>query len=143
MVHQRGCYIKPVSCSSQLAIFHRSPFFHTMAAPTSIPLFPADTLVDEPKSLGKTTSSEKTSAQPASDLESVEPKISTLTKYLLLAMFCLAQFLDAFNVSALFSAIPALTEALKINASEATWLISAFQLTFASFLLVVCYILCP
>ncbi|KAI0699480.1 MFS general substrate transporter [Cerioporus squamosus] len=51
-------------------------------------------------------------------------------------MFCLAQFLDAFNNSALFSAIPALVTSLSMNVAESTWLISGFQLTFASFLLI-------
>ncbi|KAF9242847.1 major facilitator superfamily domain-containing protein [Melanogaster broomeanus] len=51
-------------------------------------------------------------------------------------MFCLAQFLDAFNNSALFSAIPVLEESMGITGSESVWVISAFQLTFASFLLI-------
>ena len=45
--------------------------------------------------------------------------------------------MDAANNSALFSAIPALVEAFGITESESTWIISAFQLTFASFLLIV------
>ncbi|KAF7796427.1 hypothetical protein EIP86_007604 [Pleurotus ostreatoroseus] len=47
-----------------------------------------------------------------------------------------AQFLDAFNNSALFSAIPSLIRDLGFTEGESTWLISAFQLTFASFLLI-------
>lgn len=62
---------------------------------------------------------------------------STARKYVLLLIFCLAQFLDAFNNSSLFSAIPALVISLDMTESESTWIISAFQLTFASFLLVV------
>ena len=65
------------------------------------------------------------------------PKYSNARKYVLLFIFCLAQFLDAFNNSALFSAIPSLIEDLHITESESTWIISAFQLTFASFLLIV------
>ncbi|KDQ57949.1 hypothetical protein JAAARDRAFT_193433 [Jaapia argillacea MUCL 33604] len=61
---------------------------------------------------------------------------SKARKYVLLIVFCLAQFLDSFNNSALFSAVPALTLSLHINESESSWLFSAFQLTFASFLLV-------
>jgi len=41
------------------------------------------------------------------------------------------------SVSALFSAIPIMTHELSLNASEAVWLVSAYQLTFASFLLCV------
>ena len=62
---------------------------------------------------------------------------STARRYLLLVIFCLAQFLDAFNNSALFSAIPSLVRDLGFTEGESTWLISAFQLTFASFLLIV------
>ncbi|OJA09891.1 hypothetical protein AZE42_06756 [Rhizopogon vesiculosus] len=57
-------------------------------------------------------------------------------KLVLLAIFCLAQFLDSFNNSALFSAIPALDIAMGMTESQSTWIISAFQLTFASFLLI-------
>jgi MFS family permease len=68
------------------------------------------------------------------DLRNV-PRLSFLRRYTLLLLFCLAQFIDAFNNSALFSAIPVIQEDIGINAAEAVWLISAFSLTFASFLL--------
>ncbi len=55
----------------------------------------------------------------------------------LLLLFCLAQFIDVFNNAALFSAIPSLIIELHMSTAESTWLISAFQLTFASFLLIV------
>ncbi|KAG1858472.1 major facilitator superfamily domain-containing protein [Suillus subluteus] len=51
-------------------------------------------------------------------------------------MLCLAQFLDAFNNSALFSAIPTLEVSMGMTESQSTWIISAFKLTFASFLLI-------
>ncbi|EGN97457.1 hypothetical protein SERLA73DRAFT_110686 [Serpula lacrymans var. lacrymans S7.3] len=78
------------------------------------PLSPAETLVDGLPS----------------------PKLSTARKLVLLTIFCLAQFLDSFNNSALFSAIPALELSLNMTESQSTWIISAFQLTFASFLLI-------
>ncbi|KZV98383.1 MFS general substrate transporter [Exidia glandulosa HHB12029] len=59
----------------------------------------------------------------------------TVRKYTLLLLFCVSQFLDAFNVSALFSAIPVMTVQLDLSASESVWLVSAYQLTFAAFLL--------
>ena len=87
-----------------------------IAPPTSSnPLSPTQTLVD-----GR-----------------VPQKYSAARRYVLLLIFCLAQFLDAVNNSALFSAIPDLENSLGINEAESTWLISAFQLTFASFLLIV------
>lgn len=67
----------------------------------------------------------------------MSPVLSTFRRYVLLLIFCLAQFLDAFNNSALFPAIPTLVDALGMTSSEQVWIISAFQLTFASFLLIV------
>jgi predicted MFS family arabinose efflux permease len=61
--------------------------------------------------------------------------MSNLRRYTLLLIFCLAQFIDAFNLSSLFSAIPAIKHDLNMSDIEAVWLISAFALTFASFLL--------
>jgi len=63
--------------------------------------------------------------------------ISDFRKFTLLIAFSIAQFLDILNVSALFSAIPVISEHLSLSPSEAVWLISAYQLTFASFLLLV------
>jgi len=74
----------------------------------------------------------------AGTLVDVQPKELPLSrKLVLLAMFCLSQFLDAFNGSALFSALPSLQISMDMTESESTWMISAFQLTFASFLLIV------
>ncbi|KAH7926177.1 MFS general substrate transporter [Leucogyrophana mollusca] len=54
---------------------------------------------------------------------------------LLLLLFCLAQFLDVFNSSALFTAIASITVTLRLSVANSVWLLSAYQLTFASFLL--------
>ncbi|KAH7108479.1 MFS general substrate transporter [Auriculariales sp. MPI-PUGE-AT-0066] len=63
------------------------------------------------------------------------PTYSALRKYTLLMIFCFSQFLDAFNVSALFSAIPIMSDQLQLSSSEAVWLVSAYQLSFAALLL--------
>ncbi|KAJ8579844.1 MFS general substrate transporter, partial [Rhizopogon salebrosus TDB-379] len=63
-------------------------------------------------------------------------ELSLTRKLVLLCIFCLAQFLDAFNCSSLYSALPALESSLGMTESQSTWIISAFQLTFASFLLI-------
>ncbi|KAI0654324.1 MFS general substrate transporter [Cubamyces menziesii] len=83
-------------------------------------------------------SSKPTALSPAQTLVDgrVPQKYSPVRRYVLLLIFCLAQFLDAFNNSALFSAIPSLVTALDMSEAESTWIISAFQLTFASFLLI-------
>ncbi|KAJ7751977.1 major facilitator superfamily domain-containing protein [Mycena metata] len=62
-------------------------------------------------------------------------QLSLAKKCALLALFCLAQFLDVFNGSALYATIPTLRKDLGYSETGATWLISAYQLTFASFLL--------
>lgn len=64
-------------------------------------------------------------------------RLSNARRYTLLITFCLAQFLDAFINAALFSAMPSLIDSLGFTESETTWVMSAFQLTSASFLLVV------
>jgi len=75
---------------------------------------------------------------PAGTLVDGEPKKLSLTrKLVLLAMCCLAQFLDGLNISALFSAIPALQISMGMTEGQSIWVISACQLTFASFLLIV------
>ncbi|KIM87717.1 hypothetical protein PILCRDRAFT_258683 [Piloderma croceum F 1598] len=63
-------------------------------------------------------------------------KLSPIRKNVLLMLFCLAAFLDAFNNNSLYSALPSLVLSLGITESETTWVMSAFQLTFASFLLI-------
>ncbi|THU85952.1 MFS general substrate transporter [Dendrothele bispora CBS 962.96] len=61
--------------------------------------------------------------------------LSSARKSLLLAVFCFAQFLDTFNNSSLFSAIPRISDSLDITNANSVWLLSAYQLTFAAFLL--------
>jgi hypothetical protein len=63
--------------------------------------------------------------------------VSNIRKFLLLVAFSIAQFVDVMNTSSLFPGIPAISEDLHFTTSEAVWLISAYQLTFASFLLLV------
>lgn len=67
----------------------------------------------------------------------VPQRYSVGKRYTLLVIFCLAQFLDAMNNCALFSAIPSLVIDLGMTSNESTWIIAGFQLTFASFLLIV------
>ncbi|KAG1788948.1 major facilitator superfamily domain-containing protein [Suillus plorans] len=75
--------------------------------------------------------------QPLSPAETpVHHELSLTRRLILLFMFCLAQFLDAFSNSALFSAIPVLEVSMGMTDSQSTWIMSAFQLTFASFLLI-------
>ncbi|KIJ41092.1 hypothetical protein M422DRAFT_255938 [Sphaerobolus stellatus SS14] len=71
---------------------------------------------------------EETTSSPFSSL-------ATIRRAILLVVFCLAQFLDSFNNSALFAAIPPIAVDLNIDNSRAVWLVSAYQLTFAALLL--------
>ncbi|OAX36161.1 MFS general substrate transporter [Rhizopogon vinicolor AM-OR11-026] len=74
---------------------------------------------------------------PSVTLVDGEPKgLSRTRKLVLLVIFCLVQFLDDFNNSALFSAIPAIDISMGMTESQSTWILTASQLTFASFLLI-------
>ncbi|KAJ8592754.1 MFS general substrate transporter [Rhizopogon salebrosus TDB-379] len=74
---------------------------------------------------------------PAGTLGDDELKeLSLARKLVLLCIFCIARFLDAFNAASLYCALPALETSLGMTESQSTWMISAFQLTFASFLLI-------
>ncbi|KAG1727619.1 major facilitator superfamily domain-containing protein [Suillus lakei] len=74
---------------------------------------------------------------PARDLEHVvrRPTLSNAHRYTLLLIFCITQFLYTTTNSALFSAIPSLVQKFDFTQSQSVWIISAYQLTFASFLL--------
>jgi hypothetical protein len=63
------------------------------------------------------------------------PPMTNVRRYVLLLLFCGAQFMDAFNNTSLFTAIPSIVTALRLDEAESVWLISSFALTFASFLL--------
>ncbi|KAG6858922.1 hypothetical protein C0995_012888, partial [Termitomyces sp. Mi166 len=63
-------------------------------------------------------------------------ELSSLRKTVLLIFLCLAQFLDTFANSSLFAAIPPISVQLNITNADSVWLISGYQLTFASLLLV-------
>lgn len=68
-------------------------------------------------------------------------RMATLGKYrkfALITVFSLAQFMDAFNNSSLFPAVPILSKIFNIKPNETTWLFAAYQATFAAFLLIVC-----
>ena len=80
--------------------------------------------------------SQPSASQPNDAVQPIKV-YSQLRKYSLLAVFCLAQFLDIFNLSAAFAAIPTIAKDLNMNGSESVWIISALQLTFSAFLLVV------
>jgi len=62
--------------------------------------------------------------------------LSRATKKLILAVLCFALFLDTFNNSSLFAAIPTISIELNIANSQSPWLLSAYQLTFAALLLI-------
>ncbi|KIM20680.1 hypothetical protein M408DRAFT_333858 [Serendipita vermifera MAFF 305830] len=62
-------------------------------------------------------------------------KVSKLRKIFLLLMFTCASFLDSFGNSALFPAVPVIAEELSFDPSETVWIISAYVITLAAFLL--------
>ena len=63
--------------------------------------------------------------------------ISNARRYFLFAIFCIANLLDAYNLNALFAGLPALKNAFGLSEVDASWVMSGFELTYASFLLIV------
>ncbi|KAF8308262.1 MFS general substrate transporter, partial [Clavulina sp. PMI_390] len=57
-------------------------------------------------------------------------------KYLMLFLFCFAEFMDSFIGSALYPAINVLETDLKVGPAEVTWSFAAYSATFAAFLLI-------
>ncbi|EJC99629.1 MFS general substrate transporter [Fomitiporia mediterranea MF3/22] len=79
--------------------------------------------------------SDAASGPPSVTVTPAPPAFSKAVKNTLLFIFCSAQFLDAFNNSAFFAAIPPLAQDLNISNSSSVWIISAYQLTYAALLL--------
>ncbi|KAF8677372.1 Major Facilitator Superfamily [Rhizoctonia solani] len=100
-----------------------------MGTPKGIELTPAPTLVVDP-----INEKEKSIIEEAEVTELANTK--ALRKYALLAVFCLGQFLDTMNNSAMFPAIPAISHQVGLTESDSVWLFAAYQATFASFLLI-------
>jgi hypothetical protein len=124
----------------------RGPSFDEAPTAVATPRLSEKKLSEDGKPAGVVLTATNTVDTLAVDQASVSPEdepapalaqASTARKLALLAIFTLAEFLDAFNNSALFPAIPNITSQLKFDASETVWIISAYQLTFAAFLLVV------
>jgi MFS family permease len=61
--------------------------------------------------------------------------VTPLMRGVLLTVCYLAQTIDSYNGAAFFVAIPPISFQLGIDSDTSVWLISAYQLTFASFLL--------
>ncbi|KAI0666963.1 MFS general substrate transporter [Trametes maxima] len=62
--------------------------------------------------------------------------VSNARRYVLFAMFCVANMLDAHNLNALFTALPVLRTVFGLNEADSSWIMSSFELTYAAFLLV-------
>jgi hypothetical protein len=86
------------------------------------------------------SSAEKTDEATLATIENQSPHVSYISSFrkgILLLLFSVAQFIDICNVSEMFTAIPTMARALKYTESQSVWLVSGYQLTFASFLLMV------
>ncbi|KAJ8502791.1 hypothetical protein ONZ45_g11427 [Pleurotus djamor] len=70
----------------------------------------------------------------AEDSEGVN--LSGTRKALMLAIVCFAQFFDIFNANAAIVSLPSMGEDLHFAPAELQWVLSAYTLTFASFLLI-------
>ncbi|KAG0233031.1 hypothetical protein BGX31_004971, partial [Mortierella sp. GBA43] len=57
-------------------------------------------------------------------------------KWVILVVFCLAQFLDVANLSAVNISLPTIKAELHFSESQLPWIVNAFTLTFGTFLLI-------
>ncbi|KAJ3871151.1 MFS general substrate transporter [Lentinula edodes] len=69
------------------------------------------------------------------DVPSSSPTLSVLVRLLLVAIFSWALFVDAFMTSAMVISLDKIGLELRVTASVIPWLITAYNLTFGSFLL--------
>ncbi|KAG9224436.1 hypothetical protein CCMSSC00406_0009478 [Pleurotus cornucopiae] len=88
-------------------------------------------------------SKEKTSSSPSSsDIETLagitddQVSLSKLRKFIILGVFCSAQFFDLFNANAVIVSLPSLGADLNFTPGALQWILSAYTLTFASFMLI-------
>ncbi|KAF5373033.1 hypothetical protein D9758_001641 [Tetrapyrgos nigripes] len=81
---------------------------------------------------------EKTKGALDSDLEAKvdEHQLSSLRKNLILAVLSGAQFFDIFNACAAIIALPALQADLSFDEGTIQWVLAAYTLTFAAFMLI-------
>ena len=98
-----------------------------------IPLSSLSYPVDSPPSEGQDQGHWHTPTEQSNS----QPQISNTHRYLLSAIFCLANLLDGYNLNALFVALPVLAPIVGLNEPDSSWVMSAFQLTYAAFLLMV------
>ncbi|KAI5121920.1 hypothetical protein M0805_000249 [Coniferiporia weirii] len=63
-------------------------------------------------------------------------RVDAFKKFLTVPLLCSAQFLDIFSSSSSIIALPKIGDALGFSASELQWVVAAYTLTFASFLLI-------
>ena len=84
---------------------------------------------------GRSTPDTRSKRDIAAD-EFVRQKISKRRRYFMLALFCAAEFMDAFIASGLFPAINDIQNHLHVKPAEVTWAFAAYSATFSAFLLI-------
>ncbi|KAK7453580.1 hypothetical protein VKT23_001463 [Stygiomarasmius scandens] len=72
----------------------------------------------------------------SADLTNQNQELSSLRKNLILAVLSGAQFFDIFNACAAIIALPALQEDLNFDEGTIQWVLAAYTLTFAAFMLI-------
>ncbi|KAL0948778.1 hypothetical protein HGRIS_008908 [Hohenbuehelia grisea] len=89
------------------------------------------TIVGEEPSEKAVIDVEVTSLKPSSNFP-----LSSLRKFAILIVLCSAQFLDIFNANAVIVSLPRLGADLGFSAGTLQWVLSAYTLTFAAFMLI-------
>ncbi|KAF9925473.1 hypothetical protein FBU30_004753 [Linnemannia zychae] len=62
--------------------------------------------------------------------------VHSTPKWAILVVFCLAQFIDVANLSAVNISLPTIKAELNFSESQLPWIVNAFTLTFGTFLLI-------
>ncbi|KAJ9092363.1 hypothetical protein QFC21_006864 [Naganishia friedmannii] len=99
--------------------------------------------LDAPLHAGKTLASPSTLVDAASEhsgsgdngVEDTFARLSSVRKHVLLAIFSLATALDVVSVSGLITTTESISVDLGLQAGNITWILTAYSMTFASFLL--------
>ena len=73
----------------------------------------------------------------AAEPQKLEHQPAKFLRTTLVILFSISEFILEFNVSALFPAVPYIANDLGIKSDETVWLFTAYQATFAAFMLLV------
>ncbi|KIJ51730.1 hypothetical protein M422DRAFT_223465 [Sphaerobolus stellatus SS14] len=105
-----------------------------MESPSQCSLSPTLTTPVAPVITKEEYPSKDVEASISSDSQEEQP-LGTIRKLVILAFLCSAQFFDIFNAVSTIIALPQISEDLHFTGGALQWVVTAYTLTFAAFLL--------